>query len=242
MKGIVTLLVLFVFLIILGGALVLGYLGFMPGLSSLFGSDRPRNLGVTYSALDTKNADDKRSVKFVPLSPGSSQTLLFSGQKSGKVALTSSEITALVNRWAETWRYSPLSQAQVKIGGDGTVELSALFRADRLAGYLAAKGYSAEQTQQVLQALPIRSINPPIYFKGMVSVTDNKLTLGVDQMVIGRVSVPKSIFIEKKNQIIAALEEDQLNRIPGLFARSVTFGDGNMIFEGDYPAVEQAAQ
>ena len=39
--------------------LVLGYLGFMPGVSALFGSSTPKDLGVTYTAQDFASAHAK---------------------------------------------------------------------------------------------------------------------------------------------------------------------------------------
>jgi len=44
---------------ILGIVLVLGYLGFIPGLSSLFGSDKARDLGVDYTEQNYQEARAK---------------------------------------------------------------------------------------------------------------------------------------------------------------------------------------
>jgi len=55
----------------------------VPGVSSLFGSNKPKNLGVTFTSQDLTNAEAKAGTQIVTLAPNlpPSQSISFSGQK-----------------------------------------------------------------------------------------------------------------------------------------------------------------
>ena len=57
------LLLIILLIIVVGAVLLLGYLGFIPGLSTIFGSDKPRDLGVKYTYADYVSAAQKNKVK-----------------------------------------------------------------------------------------------------------------------------------------------------------------------------------
>lgn len=43
--------------------LLLGYLGFVPGVSAIFGSNKPRDLGITHTQADLDSAQTKLGQK-----------------------------------------------------------------------------------------------------------------------------------------------------------------------------------
>lgn len=53
--------------IILAIVLFLGYSGFIPGVSALFGSNKPRDLGVNYTETDRASAREKSQIEYVSL-------------------------------------------------------------------------------------------------------------------------------------------------------------------------------
>jgi hypothetical protein len=54
--------------------LALGYLGFVPVVSGVFGSDKPRDLGVKPTQAEVQSAVEKAKIRFVPLQPTASPT------------------------------------------------------------------------------------------------------------------------------------------------------------------------
>ena len=46
--------------------LALGYLGFVPGVASLFGSDKPRDLGIKATAADLQSANSNDKITKIP--------------------------------------------------------------------------------------------------------------------------------------------------------------------------------
>lgn len=236
------LLVLIIFLVPTS-LLLLAYFGLLPGLSQVFGSDKPRDLGVTFTPQDLKNADEKRGTKFTFLENSASEkeSLKFSGQKSGSVNLTSAEISALMDRGARSWKYYPLDKAQIKIHEDGTIELSGLLRLDRLAGFARARNYSQQQVQGILGKFAWLKSNPAIYLKGRLSVTDNKVDAQLQEAEIGRLSLPQNLLAQNKENINLFLGEDQIRQTPGLSVNSLNFRNGQMFFNGTYPQEESSA-
>lgn len=54
-----------ILIIILIPILVVGFFGFMPGVSSLLGTNKPKNLGVTYTAADYASYQQKTGAQFL---------------------------------------------------------------------------------------------------------------------------------------------------------------------------------
>ena len=69
--------------------LVLGYLGFVPGVSNIFGSNKPRDLGVTYTAADYASAHARNGTTHTVLPAGSVPNIIFSGVASGEYRIHS---------------------------------------------------------------------------------------------------------------------------------------------------------
>ena len=129
--------------------LVAGYFGFVPGVSSLFGSDKSRDLGVTYTSADYQSARQKGNIQRVnlPSNTPPEQSLKFSGQHAANINLTDNEVTALINE--KSWRYFPVHDAQVRFNADGTGEFSGILELDTLKDYAKARGYSEEDFKVV---------------------------------------------------------------------------------------------
>jgi hypothetical protein len=76
-------LLIFIVVILVVAVGVGGYLGIVPGVSSLFGANKPKNLGVTFTSQDLTNAEAKAGTQIVTLAPNlpPSQSISFTGQK-----------------------------------------------------------------------------------------------------------------------------------------------------------------
>ncbi|MHB1417109.1 MAG: hypothetical protein ACYC1C_17830, partial [Chloroflexota bacterium] len=85
----------------------------------------------------------------------------------------------------------------------------------------------------VADRLKITNSNPPFYVKGTLTVTNNKVSGDVDQLEIGRLSVPANWIDDNKSQIVSFVE----NRIAkaGVSVKSATFANGQLSFDGAMP-------
>ena len=228
--------ILMVLVVIAAAAvLALGYLGFVPGVATAFGSDKPRDLGIRATEADAQSANQKAGISLAALPAGVSpeESLQLSGQKAVNASFSDEELTALVRVHEGKWAYYPVSDCQIKINGDGTVEASGILRMDRAYGYAQATGVPAEVVSVVVDRLKIANTNPPFYVKGTVSVANNKVSGVVQQVEIGRFTLPANWVADNK-AAIASFLEDRLDRAE-IAAKSVTFANGAMKFEGTVP-------
>ena len=222
---------------VIGVVLVLSYLGLMPGISTLLGSDRPRDLGVTYAAADYNSARAKTGTVISDLPPGGApkDSLKWSGSKAVGARFTNEEMTALMNN--RPWKYYPLSECQFKVGEDGMIaEFSGRLLTDRLAGYAGAMGASGGAMRTLTEILKAAPANPTVYLKGAVVVTNNRITtVDIRDFQIGRLSLPQQ-QIQDNLKNLASLAEMQFDAIPGFSVRSFTLTPGGVKFDGTFPA------
>jgi hypothetical protein len=240
MKFLIKLILVLVFIIIIVPALILGYLGFIPTISSVFGSDKPRDLGVTYTEADRKNAYDKNGVEVVAITPVSSapkDSLNFEGKKEVNFSITGGEISALVN--TEKWKYKPINNVQVKINPDGTGEASGVLNIGRVLPFISLT-HSTAEVESAIQKYHI-GFNPPYYVKGRVEVVNNKVTLTPEKIEIGRITVPQNL-ISKNLDTLTSFIEDQIKFVPNLYVRSLKLENGVAKIDATYPEKQLSAQ
>ncbi|HTM69087.1 MAG TPA: hypothetical protein VL426_07425 [Candidatus Binatia bacterium] len=223
-------------LIIVLGVLTLGlgYYGFVPGLSAVLGSAKPRDLRVDPNVDDLASAKAKTGITFSNLIEGlpPEQSIKFTGQKELNVELTDEELTALLR--SDSWRYNFIEKGQVRINADGTEEISGLLRLDRVNGYLLAHHASPEKFRPYLHALESFSHHPAFYVKLDSSWQDGKLTMKVMRAEIGRYEIEDKVLAAHQEQLRAAIERHVL-AVPGITITSLTFGGGRMQYEGTFP-------
>lgn len=215
--------------------LALGYVGLAPGVSALFGSDKPRELGVKPTQPEAAGASEKARVRLIALPPNLAprESLKLLGQTSLNSGFTDRELTALINSHEAKWLYYPVSDCQIKIHNDGTVEASGILRVDRAYGYAAATGMASELVDMLVDRLKIANLNPAFYVRGTVSAADNRVVGDLQQAEIGRLSIPSNLVFDHKEAMVG-FQEDRI-RAAGISARSVTFSNGSMQFDGTVP-------
>ena len=225
--GIVTVVVILV--------LVGGYFGFVPGVSAVFGSDKPKNLGVTTSAESFKTGIAKIGIVRNDAAAAVSPTVTYQGFHAVNVSLTSEEISSLFQDgpWKKTWQFSSIADDfQVKINHDGTVEAAGLLNIKKLNGYLSATGFS-----DVLPYTSKFNFLPnevPFYLSGSGSITNNKVTLNATKAELGRISLPTDANVV---QAVENLVERRIAEIPGMYMASVNLDGGTLNYKGTYPSV-----
>lgn len=232
MKKVLLIIGIIVLVLIIGVVLFLGYLGFVPGVSALFGSNKPRNLGVTWTADDYTAAHAQTGVEVVAQSGSVSDkdSLVSTGSHEATVSLDSAKITAVINNNSVNWKYYPVSDVQVKINPDGSAQVSGMLHFDRLAGYAAATGANYEYIKIVQEKFFLPS-QLPFYIAGTASATNNVANLNLSKVELGRAPVPANYLSDYSSQINGFFTQ-QLNAFPGFSVKSGTLSDGKINFEG----------
>ncbi len=222
--------------IILVVVLVAGYFGFVPGVSSIFGSDKARDLHVTYTQTDYQSARQKGGIQRVnlPSNTPPEDSLSFSGQHAASFSLTDNEVTALINE--KSWRYFPVHDCQVRFNSDGTGEFSGILEMDTLRDYIIARGYSEEDFKIVTEwvgRFAVLQKNMPFYIKGTASV-GSPMDFEVEKLEFGRISVPPDQLNGRKAEIINLIQEG-MSHIPGFSINKFSIANGQMQFDGTLP-------
>lgn len=184
---------IFFAIIVLVLVFLLGTLGIIPGLSSVLGTDKPRDLGVKFTSENLQSAHTKSQIEYgtLPDSNVPSQTRQFPGQRAVTAEFTSAEITATLNN--QPWKFWPYRNMQVKFNADGSAEVSGQLLKSTLPAYSAAIGIPSEAVDFMMKYLPV---NPVFYVKGRAALTDNAVSVFEPQRFeIGRVPIPMSILL-----------------------------------------------
>lgn len=229
---------LFVVMVVIGFpvVLVLGYFGFVPGVSSLFGSNKPRDLGVMATAADLQSALAKTGIQYSNLtSTAPESSFMFSGSRHLDASFTDKELTALMAEHEKMWKYYPVSDAQVRINSDGTAELSGILRTERIHEYTSATGMAAEQVKTLLDAVKVVVPDPPIYIKGKAGVQRGVLTTDFQKIEIGRLPVPTKLVTDYQ-RVIDKFSQGRLEAA-GMSVQSASLGAGLANFKGNIPEV-----
>ncbi len=232
--GLVTAIVV-VIVVVAVAALGLGYLGIAPGVVGLFGSGGARDLGVRFTPADLEsyNAKGQTRVTALPAGAGPHESMKVTGSVPVKASFTGEELTAVAAEREKQWAYWPVTGCQIKIGQDGTVEASGILRVNRAYGYAAAMGLPTSAVDQAMQVLKTIGSNPPVYIRGTGSVTNGKVQLDIEQLEIGRLSVPASILAQESG--VAASGIERIMSASGIQANSVSFTGGKLNFDGSKP-------
>jgi len=225
-------------------ALIGGYFGLVPGISTIFGSNKPIGLGVTYTAADSASGMAKGGVQHIALPANSppSQSLAFSGTKPANFNLTQSEVTALIN--GNSWVYFPLSDVQVRFNADNTAEVSGMLKLDVLKNYALARGLSEEDYNTALTQVSKYAViqnNMPFYVEGTGSVVNGNITFECLSMKLGRIPIPASTINDRKSDLLNLLQNDALS-IPGFTCNNFSISNGQMHFDGTLPKTVSVAK
>ncbi len=227
---------IFILFVVGAGALIAGYLGFIPAISKLLGTDKPRDLGVKYANINVMKVHDyigtKTTITKDVSGSGAGAGLLFEGSKPAKYSLTGEELTALAN---SPWKYFPFSDVQIKIDPDGTVEASAMLRTDRIINFAKSLNFNEKEISDAIQKFKIPVSNTPVYAKGNFSVEEGKAKINPQNIEIGKASLPLSV-IEKIIPQITDGVNSIIKSFPGFYIKNLTFSEGKMNFEGTVPA------
>jgi hypothetical protein len=218
---------------------VLGYFGFMPGVSNLFGSNKPKDLGVTFTTADYQSARNKIGTVITDLSSANTpeKSIKFSGQKSVNTSFTQAEFTAELNN--RPWKYYPFRDCQFKINPDGSGEFSAILIKSRLEPMAKAFGATDSEIKTVMQYIKYLPGDPAIYVKCQGAISNNRIVgVNLTEFQVGKINFTNQI---KDNQgAIISWMQNTLFTLPGVSVKSLKLENGKLLFEGTLPDVARA--
>jgi hypothetical protein len=220
--------------------LVAGYFGFVPGLSNIMGSNKPVNLGTSYTAADYRSAAAKTGTQFLDntdtVNYNKSQKT-FGPARAVTADFTASEITAALNDKPHPADF-PVKDWQVRYNPDGTAEISAVVLLDNASSYAASHGVSNDAIQQVLDAVKKFGViekEIPIYLKGSFIVVNGVLDFDATSVKIGRLPVSADTLNSNKASILD-FRDTHKNDIPGFSCKNASIINGKLHFEGTFPS------
>jgi len=225
---------IFLTLLILVPILFLTYLGFIPYLSSLFGFNKPKDLGVRYEVSDMDSYNKKASFTVEKSNNVNSPLGVdFSGEAELNQVFTKEEVSARINY--APWKYIPIKNVQVNFPEDGVVEFSANLLTSRIPSFLSAIGFSGVSQSDIEKGLGyIKYVGePPVYAKARASVSNNQVEVSLISVQVGKFSVP--FESHNGNEIVKTVAEKIFSLVPGFYAESASFPPSGMSFQGRTP-------
>lgn len=164
--GIVFLIIVVV--IILG----LGYMGYIPAIANLFGTNKPKDLGIRFTEKDRVEAHAKSGIEYreLPASTSDEQSIQRFGSHEVDTNWTSAQASALMNN--RPWKYFPYQNVQVKFNADGSAEVSGGLNKAVVPSYAAAIGIPKVAVEFAMKLLPP---SPVFYLKMKASLKNNRV-------------------------------------------------------------------
>jgi hypothetical protein len=223
---------------IIAPILVIGWLGFMPGVSSWMGATKPVDLGVKYTAADYASYQIKTGGQFLdyvnapdnPAKPG--KKLVFADPKFMDVSLTQEEITATLNSIG--WEGRPLTNTQVRLS-NGAIEVSGNLNTGRIYDFVnlvGGVGYDQGSINKALSWAKRLGGTPPVYIKANVSAVSNSFNLNIVSVKVGRISAPKNVA----QKVLSSGTNSAVSGLGDRFnAQSLTIQNGSLQFIGTSP-------
>ncbi len=232
--GIATKLLIGVASVVIIAVLVLGYFGFVPGVSDALGANTPRDLGVRPTAADLESVNAKLGVTYstLPNEAAGTASLIETGSHPMNVQLTSEEATALLNDHASKWKYYPIDHIQVKVNPDNTVEVSGVLRVDRWKGFADAIELPESTRSQVRPYLSYVMTNPSIYLKGTLSI-HSPPEVTVTEAEVGRMTFTGSALADYLYDVAAFIS--YVARLNGLQITTLEIYNGFITVVGVAP-------
>jgi hypothetical protein len=219
--------------------LVLGYFGFVPGVSSIMGANKPRDLGVRYTEADYQNYFSKTggNLKDFAWAPNNPETpgkkTVFADPKTAKdLSIKQEEVTAVVNMI--DWSWMPINNAQIKFSNGDVVEVSGNLQVDNIVNFsrfIGGIGYSEADINKAVDWANKLLDNPAVYIRAKTSVSKDVVSLELQEVSVGRFNAPLNIA----DKVFRTGSTNAIAKTPNFSAENVTFNDGTMTFSGTYP-------
>ncbi len=224
----------FVLFLVLLGVGVGGYFGLIPGVSNLFGSNKARDLGVKYTQADFDSVVAKGGAERTVMasSEANAQGLLYEGATQINQSFTSSELTALTNKY-DRWVNNPFSNLQIKITGN-SAEVSGIVSMKTMFTMIKSLGFSQAQIDEAMAKYNVPYADIPFYVNGQASIVNNKGAMNLSKVELGRVPVPQAMVTQYQGEV-TNLVMDSLLKVPNIDIKKASFENGQLAVDGTFP-------
>jgi hypothetical protein len=222
----------------IGVALILGWSGLTPGLSSLMGTDQPRDLGVHRAVSDRQQERvDSSGVSLKPTGKSSEDRVPAPGTKVLdqpewiETTFTQEEVTALLNDHAPEWL--PLRDVQLRLS-DETIEVSGLFETQNLPRLLEKlRRHESSEAESVRIADYVGKLPPfvPVYLKATGAVRNAQLDLTLQEIEIGRLGLP----VDTLREYVSTSIRETITRTDDFAISAAIPQNGSIAFSGILP-------
>ncbi|MFA5770057.1 MAG: hypothetical protein WC894_01015 [Patescibacteria group bacterium] len=248
---------LFVFLFSISSIIFgLGYLGYIPAISKLLGTNKPKDLGIRFTEKDRVEAHAKSGVEYttLPASTSEEQSIQRFGKHNVDISWTSAQMSSLMNN--RPWKYWPYNNTQIKFNVDGSAEVSGGINKAVFPSYAAFMGIPKIATEFIMKLLPPA---PVFYLKTKASLKENQVDLfELQAFQLNHIPLPINAFlsfnphlvkqvnaqlsadllsdlgkVKNKRQMIVNYINDHLSGYSSFFyAREARFEENKLIFKG----------
>lgn len=201
---------------------VAAYFGFVSGVSTLFGSNKPRDLGVVSTPVHLDSVQAKLGQQFVTPAADPHAQLELSPSNQVDVVISQEEYSQHITR------LHPLGEVQVKFTGD-TFEASGRLERSRIPAFVRTLGVSGVSDTEILEFIDDWiPFDPVFYFVGSARGANDDVTISLTRAEIGRFPVSS----DTASQILEGYLESVLESVPGFSIDELTIADGMMHFNG----------
>jgi len=216
-------------LLVIVGIIVLGVVGVVISATT------PQDLGVKYTKADLESVNAKLGIHYNSLvsSTDPVASLNISGKKALDTQLTESELTALLNQPSSQWKNYPVSDVQLRINPDGSVEMTGRFIANRFNAYSTATHLPEKYKSLIADKANLVPVNPSFYYKGDLGIKNGQVDGGMSDLKVGPVSVPND-WTAHNQDFVDGFVQDRLQSA-GMTVDSATFTDGKLNIKGSVP-------
>lgn len=233
-----------VLILIIVAVLIGGWFGMVPGVSSVLGADKARDLGVRYTAADFASYQEKTGIGFAdyasaptnPNKPG--KKMIFGDPKTvDGLSMSQEELTAAVNSLG--WKTMPLDNVQIR-AGKGTVEVSGNLRTDNIVGFIkfiGGVGYDQADIDKVAGWAMRLVDNAPVYVNASVSAENDQLSFTLHEAKVGRLAIPQGAA----EKVLRTGLTNAISNADNYEIKSASFSNGMLNFAGTYPTTVYVA-
>ncbi len=215
--------------------LVLGYFGFMPGVSSLFGSNKPVKLGISFTPQDYQSALVKSGIQFhdnlenIALDRSSK---VYGPPKKVSFDLTPSEALAVLNYKKYSPNF-PVKDWELRVNADKTLEVSSIVKIDKFGN---SDTLTDDRVKKVISDIGKAGLKEvPVYVKGSVEVVNGQLNFNAANVKAGRLSISTDQVNQYEGEINSFFQSVQKN-IPGLSIQNASINNGKIHIDGTMPS------
>jgi hypothetical protein len=219
-------------LVIIGLAVLFAagyFLGNVPIISGLLGTNKSVELGVTISAdvaqtglKNMKMPTSIQDLQAIAANPQSAKTV--------KATLSQEEVSSLL-ALGDIPDF-PLKLTQVRFNPDGTAESSGVLDTAVLKTFLKNNGIGKDVIDQINSYMKVDGkVN--YYTKGTCKIENNRVSLDITSLQIGKVEVPGNVISQNSGAVSGFVSQSLVSN--GFNVRKLTTGNGKVDIDADRP-------